>query len=389
MPSHARPAWSAQEKRVIDRYARALKRGRYRTVREGASEYLHDLERLRKRYPGARWLKVHRTYGAVSGVLVVRARKVGRVRARRWTRGEDRLIHRYALRVAEGRIPNPWQATNQIVPELDRLRARYPLLPWLQIRRTRKAYFNRIWAKARELGRPYTILPWSPPERLILQRYARRVLSGELPSARHAAHAALKDIESLHRKHPNARWGNVRRTFKATGQMIAQEAHILGQAWALAHWTPSEEKLLDKHARAVIAGKASRVEDAARKCWAELERRHKRRLRRNPRLPRTPQPRSLDSTGRMIRGRIFQLFGRQRATPWTKPEAEIALRWAASYKSYKHTRDGAELQRVIHGLMDDLKQHGFARDATMCRNRLFRILEGKTYLPAPRPGRPR
>jgi hypothetical protein len=373
----------------VDGYARALKRGRFRTLAEAVREYLRDIDALRKRYPDARWLRFRRSPAAVATRLAARAHRLGIRFSSLWTPEENRLAGRYALRVVQGEIPNPSQAAHRLAAELERLRARYPRLPWLQTRRTWRSYFDQIWRKARELGRPYVVLPWSPPERLVLQSYARRLVQGKLPSARQAAVGALREIERLHRRNPRARWAKVHRTVKTTGQMITREAHTLRQVWLLAHWTPAEEKLLDRYARAFAEGRFRRVDDAGRRCWVELERRHRRRLQRNPRLTPTPQPRSLDSTCRMLRRHVFRLIGRRRGKPWTTPEAKLALKWAARYPAYRNVRDGAALRRVLSGLQEDLRKHGFIRDAAMCRNRLFLTLEGHVGLPRPRPGRPR
>ena len=57
--------WSPEERRVLDSYVLALARGKFQSRTDAARALSLDLERLRRRYPGAAWLKPRRTLYAI------------------------------------------------------------------------------------------------------------------------------------------------------------------------------------------------------------------------------------------------------------------------------------------------------------------------------------
>jgi hypothetical protein len=52
----------------------ALARGDYRNRMEAARDYQCNLERLRRRYPHAAWLQIHRTLNGIRRAMYERAR---------------------------------------------------------------------------------------------------------------------------------------------------------------------------------------------------------------------------------------------------------------------------------------------------------------------------
>ncbi len=56
-----RPLWSWQEERILDRFARALADGEYRSARAAARACQVELDRLRAKHPDAPWAVAQRT----------------------------------------------------------------------------------------------------------------------------------------------------------------------------------------------------------------------------------------------------------------------------------------------------------------------------------------
>ena len=111
---------------MLDSYARAVARGRYRSALEASREFEQDLKRLLRRYPGAKWLAQPRTLCAIYPVLSRRARVFGRSAYVTWSPEENRLLDRLAGRVVSGRCRSAKQAALEFLQETARLRERYP-----------------------------------------------------------------------------------------------------------------------------------------------------------------------------------------------------------------------------------------------------------------------
>ena len=199
--------WVRQEMRVLDSYARAVARGRYRSALEASREFEQDLKRLLRRYPGAKWLAQPRTLCAIYPVLSRRARVFGRSAYVTWSPEENRLLDRLAGRVVSGRCRSAKQAALEFLQETARLRERYPKqTPLYPVRHIRSVH-TKMWIRAQELGRPLLALEWAVPELVVLDRYARRFLAGEFRHAKAAARGCTRAIEELHRARPLARSG--------------------------------------------------------------------------------------------------------------------------------------------------------------------------------------
>jgi len=358
--------WSSPEKRVLDAYARALLRGRYRNATEATRDCMRDLQALRRRYPKARWLAAGRTQGSILGRLLDRANRLGRrLKSIRWTRQELRMIDAYARRVAGGEF-NAMEAARTLLRERERLHERYPQLAWLIVRRSIRTAHCKIWRRAQEFGRPFLELKWAGPELAVLERFARGVVTGQYPSAADAARVALTEIEALHARRPDARWARMRRTFFGTKGKVVQLAHTLAEVWQHARRTPGEKAVLERYAQAFIQGHFRSVSQAAQACHKELARRHARNQRRRGRL-KTPAPRSFRSDLTYLKLRTGEL-GRPRGQEnWSSDELRIAREWS---ERYLKERPALTRQAAARGMGRELVMRGFRRTLAACAGRI-------------------
>lgn len=74
--------WTPQELRVVERFSRALVRGRYPAVRQAAAECQGALERLSMRYPRAQWLATRRPFSGTYEQVRRVSLRLGRVQRR-------------------------------------------------------------------------------------------------------------------------------------------------------------------------------------------------------------------------------------------------------------------------------------------------------------------
>lgn len=358
--------WSSPEKRVLDAYARALLRGKYRNATEATRVCMRDLQVLRRRYPKARWLASVRTQGSILGRLLDRANRLGRrPRSIPWTRQGLRMIDAYARRVAGGEF-NAQEAARTLLRERERLHEKYPQLAWLLVRRSIRAVHCKIWRRAQEFGRPFLELKWAGPELALLERFARGVVTGQYSSAAAAARPALTEIEALHARRPDARWARMRRSLVGTKGKVIQLAHSLTEVWQHARRTKGEKAVLERYARAFIQGHYRSVAQAAQACSEELARRHARNQRRRGRL-RTPAPRSLYSTLTYLRLRTEEL-GRPRGQEnWSSDELRTAREWS---ERYLKERPALTRQAAARRMSRELVRRGFRRTLTACAGKI-------------------
>ncbi len=75
-PSRA-TRWTRKEAQRLDWYAGQVVKGRISGAAQAAREFMAERARLRRRQPGAPWLKIRRTEGTVHGAIWERARRLG------------------------------------------------------------------------------------------------------------------------------------------------------------------------------------------------------------------------------------------------------------------------------------------------------------------------
>jgi hypothetical protein len=361
-------AWSAQEKRVVEDYARALLRGRFANATEAARACHRDFERLRRRYPHAGWLAGKRTPVSIMAKLLARANRLGRrPQYIAWTRQELRMIDAYARRVVKGEF-NARQAARVFLRETERLHEKYPKLGWLMVRRSFRTTHDKIWVRAQELGRPFIELAWSPLEIGVATRFVRALLAGEYRNGAAAARVAVGELEALRRRHPNARWTRMRRTYVATKGKIVQLAHAMAEGWRQSHWSTGEKAILERCAQKLMRGDYPSVNQAAKACHLEFERRYARK--RRPGARQVSAPRSLKTIISSLAQRTREL-GRADGTPdWGREELRIAGAWSQRFQVERDASPRLRRYEAAQGMKEELAKLGFHRTLKACAGRL-------------------
>lgn len=317
----ARDRWTRAELRVMERFAQAVVLGRYRSVRQAAPECRRQLERLE---PG-RERFVTRTRTGVAGRLYLRVAELGRSPARAlWSRSELRVAERFARAVISGEYVSSRAATHDCRRELARHRRRVgqdrrrPAPP-----RTELAVKLRLQATVRRLepDRPtVNDLRWTKQELRIADRYALKVATGFYPHTGAAARDCRRELARLARaaKH------RVRRSRANVRRVLDERIRVLSLPPSGRHWTAEEERVVDRYARAVAAGRFRHALAAAERCTAELN-----RLRQqHPERYRSSYLRKVGTVHGRLWPRVAQLRYPWSHTKWTAAERRIANRYA-------------------------------------------------------------
>jgi hypothetical protein len=110
---------TAGERTIIERYAQAVRVGKYPTAHSALADCLRSLARA--------GLAGLRSEGAVSSMLSRRTAELGRARTHwRWLPAEKRLLEQQAQAVANGRYPNVEAAVADFQSAFDRARHAHP-----------------------------------------------------------------------------------------------------------------------------------------------------------------------------------------------------------------------------------------------------------------------
>jgi len=298
--------WSERELRLLDDYARAVRRGRYRTARAAARAYLQGLDRLARRHRGTRWLRTDRTLDSVFTALVKRLKRLKAWSGPVWPEPELQLAERFAQGLIDGRYASARAAARDFLSARDDLRARLPEIVWLRRRRALRNAQRVINKQAHEMGRSVQTIPWGAPERRILDRYARAVARGRFRSILGAAPACKRVLARLHRLHPETRWSRLPRTLPAVEGQLQILVRGFGIPRNNGRWTPGELEIVDRFARRCGTPGYRTLADATRECVRELERRYRREMKRNPLLGPV-QPRTLNAVQAVLRQRAIAL----------------------------------------------------------------------------------
>jgi len=248
-PQHPLPFWTVEEKRLVDRLARAVVAGRYRWASAAIADF-----RLRMARAGR---PSRRTDLAIQVHISRRAAALGRRFPKaRWTARELRIIGRLARALVAGKYANAGAAADDCLPALARagLGGRHP----------RSLVRNRIIACAHEVGLSARIRHWTRVENEIVARFARSVIRGEYagvrPAARECARALGRD--GL----PFARDPSVIRT------RIRDRCRAAGWKPQDVRLTADEKRIIDHYAQELAAGRIANAALALPPCRRELAR---------------------------------------------------------------------------------------------------------------------
>jgi len=138
---------------MADRYARAVLDRRYPSAPQAARALLRERDRLRRRLPGAGWLRPDRSYMSAKLKVARRLRMLGRPLG--WapnSAAEKRLFDRYARAAVSGQYPSVLAAARACHRELGQQRQEHPGGDWPKLRRTVGGVLAQLHLRARKLG---------------------------------------------------------------------------------------------------------------------------------------------------------------------------------------------------------------------------------------------
>ena len=226
-----------------------------------------------------------------------------------WRRFEPRAITRYARRLARGWFGSACEAARACCAEL----ASHGLT------RSTGQVLRRLRDRRDELNLARRNTWWIPAEDEVLERHARAVAEYRVRPLTAAAEACRRDLAALHRRLARANPGHpladVERPASVVEAKLRARARALNPGWAAARWTAAEQRVAEKFARAVMAGKYVSSDRAARACRAELAAR------------RVGPPRTMDGVTVFI-NILVRRFGLRRVCAWTPEQDRVVKRYA-------------------------------------------------------------
>jgi hypothetical protein len=246
---YTRIDWSPREERTIDRYARALADGSYRTVAVAAQGCLHDLRRHRR--GKSRAALQESAHLRIRNLLSHRAKQLGwDWFTTRWRADEREILERHVRAQTRPGHTSLCREARACWLELEQLHRRIAIGDpnWRNSFRSRtpatiRTYLGRLTLKA---GRTPRGPSWYPSEIDVIRRHARILLAGKYLDAHAAAAACQGELSKLRhrlvRQDPTlAR--TAPRTHVAVYEQLRRYAHGFNRRWPKTRWTDAEMKL--------------------------------------------------------------------------------------------------------------------------------------------------
>jgi len=375
------PPWSPEEEAIFRRHLDALLRGEYFLVRDAAVACLADLRQL----PGGS----PRRLSAVHNRLNVQAAAAGRkAYSASWSQPEDDNVRRYAEALVGGEYGTTREAVDDCLRQHELLRHERPnaFAP-----RTRFAIWLRFMKEARHLGwsgpkrhahakpkKAAAVKPgdrgrwcsrgalWNPEECEVTEHYARELAEGRYAGNDEAARRCLAELRRLP--------GHGRHTLSAVTSRVTTIAVRMDIPRVRAHWTPAEREIVERYARAVLAGTYTGPTDAIGRCYRDLCRLIVRLRERGGHRLGDNAVRSRQAVLRklVVRVRALGRHGRP-LVRWTPPERRILNRWVAWFTRHcipgrRHPMDVAS-----EGLSGELAEAGYSRSLSACQHVLRKL----------------
>lgn len=362
--------WSACRRLTVEthlarRYAQAFLHGRFRSVKAAARACHEELHRLRLRYAGSTWFSFHRPFNGVYDHVRSCLHELGWSNPSGcWSQREKRVLAAFARRVVSGRYRSATEAARAAMSELARLRRKHPSASWLARRRTFLAVWRVIADEARAMGGFGTLPDWSPGEVRLLDRSARRVIAGRCPTAQQAGRDFMREVERLRLGPRPPGWLSVRRSPRAVQTKANERCRALGRPKTHLRWTPAEEHVLNRCARALAEGRFRSRAHATRVCGEELE-----RLGRA--LPQGVHTRTYQAVLGAIRKKTDAL-GSDSPRKWSAAEKRLVDHWARWCMRSRDRGNFWALSEAAAGLRKDLAVAGAQRSHVACSHQVMR-----------------
>ena len=316
--------WLSEEDRIVDRYARALARGRFRFTWQAVVSCSDDLRALHAA-SGRGWIRT-------PAVVYARLRKRVAALGLPWvgealTQNEERVVQSYVAGIAEGRYDRVKVAAQQCRDELAGLpvgkRSWHP--------RSVQALRCLMTRRLHEAGVTWGNAKWTAAEDAVARRYARALAAGKIPDAQVAADGCR--VELIRRgAGKGARY--LRTVIGVAGRLrtLAREA---GWPSFVQPWRPEEEAIRDRFVAALVEGRFRTAKLAAAACTMELARLHRRRRNSPPYVGTLP--RSYGAVLQELNHRALDLGLPRYGDKWRLPERRLLERYARGVPSGRYS----------------------------------------------------
>jgi hypothetical protein len=359
--------WKPDELAVLNRYVGALMEGRYATVYEAADACHAEFERLRR---GRAWATTPRNLVAIRARLYARAHAAGHVRwPYRIIPTEQAVFDRYARALADRRYRDLACAAQDCLKDLGRLR-RMSATGGRSPSRTLSAVRLQLSSRARKLGWSWVASRWRPEERQVLDRHVRALAGSVHPSLKQIARDCYDELEALYRrrwaKAPALRQAYRPRTYRTIHSYLLRWSREKGRTVS-AEWTPQEDQVAARYARALIEAGFADAPTAAQACEQELRELRLQWRANDPARFRGTRPRSAAATYHHLCKLAHKLNQRWPKTGWTQEEMRACERWIRWYERHRGVRRLRPWDTAAEGLQEELERLNSRRSVPACR----------------------
>jgi hypothetical protein len=293
--------YTPSETSLLNRYARAVVEGRYKTAAEATRAAMPELARLWPKAPPVVGAGLPRPFEGVFQRMCILTRRLGQPRPETvWFPAEDRIVARFARRVLGGEFRSARAASPECHSELSslygRLRGARGLRLARSAQRTHGAVHIRLILHLQRLGqRGPRRWPWTEPEKRLAAKWAQK----HDETVKAGTPWRVSDtIEMLRAelKQRGMRVRDVESCRHALGKLARFHAprapRILGRVWhgpadevtlaALTRFREAESALMERFARIVVRDPDHWVSQAARDLLAGLRQLQEQASRDHP-----------------------------------------------------------------------------------------------------------
>jgi hypothetical protein len=339
--------WTQPELEVIDRYARALAAGKYRSAGQAAptcQRELDDLLRLNPALP-------RRSLVSIKRFMSAQCKALGLGYALSfWTKDELLLAKRYARQFLAGRFPSMREAARACLRKLT---------DELGTKRTLEGTCWHMGLAVRALGVPARDERWTRPDLKVLDRHLRMLRCDRAWTVTDMAAECSRAVGGRHS--PVAIRGRVE---PILSEMGLPRYHGFSE--------PFEQELIERYALSVTTDDPEAWHAAGEACHQEPEVEYARRARSAPGGASADYGRTPERTCRELR-RVAARLGLRTSRDqrrWTEAEDRICETWRRWYQGHRANRRTSALSVASQGLLDELTDRGFRRTLHACHSRL-------------------
>jgi hypothetical protein len=339
--------WTQPELELIDRYARALAAGKYRSAGQAAPDCQRELDDLRRLNPALPL----RSLISIQRLMGTQCKALGLGYALSfWTKDELLLARRFARQFLAGRFPSMRDAARACLGRLT---------DELGTKRTLEGTCWHMSRAIRALGVPARDERWTRSDLKVLNRHLRMLRCGRPWTVRDMAAECSRAVGGRHS--PEAIRGRVKPMLRA---MCLPRYHGFSE--------PFERDLIERYARSVMTDDTGAWRAAGEACHKELEAEYARRARSaaggaSPDYGRTP---ARTYTELLRAGAKLGLHTPRDQRRWSEEEIRICESWGRWLRVHRANRRNAPRTQAAQGLLDDLTDKGFRRSLTACSQRL-------------------